>query len=124
MDRLTQISKEIERLQREADHLKTSNDPICDNFKPSFLGEYKIENNQRKSWALCVNTDDTWSKKGDFYEVTEWANGEGWDITIERSHSKDQISLHFTDLEALLKLLMTAGAITDNQLLNKINEDE
>jgi hypothetical protein len=123
MDRLTQISKEIERLQREAEDLKMSNSPICDNFKPSFLGEYKIENNQRKSWTLCVNTDDTWSRKGDFYEVTEWASGEGWDITIERSYSKDQISLHFTDLEALLKLLMAAGAINDNQLLNR-TEDE
>jgi hypothetical protein len=123
MDRLTRVNKEIERLQLEAEELKKSNDPICDNFKPSFLGEYKIENNQRKSWALCVNKDDTWSKNGDFYEVTEWANGEGWDITIERHDRREQISLHFTDLEAVLKVLMTAGAINDNQLLNK-TEDE
>ena len=123
MDRLTQVNKEIERLQLEAEELKKSNDPICDNFKPSFLGEYKIENNQRKSWALSVNQDDTWSKRGDFYEVTEWANGEGWDITIECKDRREQISLHFTDLEALLKVLMTAGAITDNQLLNKIEEE-
>jgi hypothetical protein len=123
MDRLTQIQKEIERLQLEAEDLKPDTAPICDNFKPSFLGEYKIGSNQRKSWELFVNEDDTWSKKGDFYEVTEWANGEGWDITIERKDRREQISLHFTDLEALLKLLMTAGAITDNQLLNK-NEDE
>ena len=123
MDRLTRVNKEIERLQLEAEELKKSNDPICDNFKPSFLGEYKIENNQRKSWALCVNKDDTWSKNGDFYEVTEWANGEGWDITIERHYRREQISLHFTDLEAVLKVLMTAGAINDNQLLNK-TEDE
>ena len=123
MDRLTRVNKEIERLQLEAEELKKSNYPICDNFKPSFLGEYKIENNQRKSWALCVNKDDTWSKNGDFYEVTEWANGEGWDITIERHDRREQISLHFTDLEAVLKVLMTAGAINDNQLLNK-TEDE
>ena len=117
-----EIQDEINRLTELAQSIEESNDQICDNYKPEFLGTHTIEENTRKSWALCVEEDAVWSKKHDFYEVTEWANGEGWDIVSERSHSKSQISLHFTDLEALLKLLMTAGAITDNQLLNKKGE--
>ena len=123
MDRLNQITKEIERLQREAEYLKTNTDPICDNFKPEFLGEYKIESAQRKSWSLSVATDSIWNKASDFYEITEWANGEGWDIAIEKHTRNSQISLHFTDLEAILKLLMTAGAITDDKLLNKRDDN-
>ena len=94
-----------------------------DNFKPEFLGEYKIESAQRKSWSLSVAEDSVWNKASDFYELTEWTNGEGWDIAIEKHTRNSQISLHFTDLEAILKLLMTAGAITDDKLLNKRDDN-
>ena len=36
-------------------------------------------------------------KKTDFIEVTEWTNGEGWDITINNK----VISLHEDELEAI-----------------------
>ena len=36
-------------------------------------------------------------KKTDFIEVTEWTNGEGWDITI----NDKVISLHEDELEAI-----------------------
>ena len=36
-------------------------------------------------------------KKTDFIEVTEWTNGEGWDITINYK----VISLHEDELEAI-----------------------
>ena len=40
-------------------------------------------------------------KDHDFIEVTEWSNGEGWDITV----SDKNFSLHFTEYEVLKKLI-------------------
>ena len=103
-----------------AKSIEETPESICDNYEPEFLGKYELEEATRKSWSLHVKEDAAWSKKHDYYEVTEWANGEGWDISIERMNSsRSHISLHFTDVEAVLKLLMTAGAITDHGLLNK-----
>ena len=36
----------------------------------------------RKSISDDLSIYDFLAKKGDFIEVTEWANGEGWDVTI------------------------------------------
>ena len=36
----------------------------------------------RKSISDDLSIYDYLAKKGDFIEVTEWANGEGWDVTI------------------------------------------
>ena len=36
----------------------------------------------RKSISDDLSIYDFLAKKGDFIEVTEWTNGEGWDITI------------------------------------------
>ena len=60
----------------------------------------KIEFRQRKS--AFVPIQDAWHKEHDYIEVTEWSNGEGWDIVI----SDDKyISLHFTEFAILKELI-------------------
>jgi hypothetical protein len=61
----------------------------------------KIEMRQRKS--AFVTLDDAWHKEHDYLEVTEWSNGEGWDIVI--SDAK-QFSLHFTEFAVLKELIV------------------
>ena len=60
----------------------------------------KIEFSSRKS--VFVPLEETWHKEHDFMEVTEWTNGEGWDITIS---DEKHIALHFTEFEILKELI-------------------
>lgn len=60
----------------------------------------KIKVKQRKS--IFVPLTDAWHKEHDFIEVTEWTNGEGWDIAIS---DKSMISLHFTEFAVLKELI-------------------
>jgi hypothetical protein len=41
-----------------------------------------MEKTNRKSIHTNLNKFDVLAKKDDFIEVTEWTNGEGFDITI------------------------------------------
>lgn len=60
----------------------------------------KIEVRKRNS--VFVPLEDAWHKEHDFIEVTEWSNGEGWDITI----SEDKyVSLHFTEFAVIKELI-------------------
>lgn len=65
----------------------------------------KIETYTRKSVMMSLN-EYPWHKGHDFIEVTEWSNGEGWDITI----SDKNFSLHFTEYDALKKLIKKLGS--------------
>ena len=60
-----------------------------------------MEFNNRKS--VCDNLDkyDTLAKNSDYVEVTEWANGEGWDINF----TNRSISLTIGELEAINYLI-------------------
>lgn len=58
-----------------------------------------ITENTRKS--LFASLEDAYHKECDFIEVTEWSNGEGYDVTI----NEKQFSLHFTEYEALKKII-------------------
>jgi hypothetical protein len=69
-----------------------------------WIDSKKIELSKRAS--AFVNLHDAWHKKHDYVEVTEWTNGEGWDIAI--SDSK-MISLHFTEFEAIKALIDALG---------------
>ena len=42
-----------------------------------------MEKYNKKSVYEKLNTFDYLSKEDSFIEVTEWHNGEGWDITID-----------------------------------------
>ena len=119
----TEIQNEIARLAKLQETLQEPDNKICENYEPEFLGKYSITENKRRAWTISINADDTWTKEGDFIEVTEWSNGEGWDINVESKHMSGALELHFTQLNALLKLLMTAGIINDAMLLNEREED-
>jgi hypothetical protein len=118
------ILQEMEALREQLSRLEEEpNNKICDNYEPEFIGKYRIEESTRKSWNISLEEDGTWTHKSDFIEVTEWSNGEGWDIHLETKHMSGALQLHFTQLNALLKLLMAAGAITDDLLLNARDDD-
>jgi hypothetical protein len=47
-----------------------------------------------------------WHKEGDFVELTEWTNGEGWDISIcTSSEGTKMVSLHFTEFELINQMI-------------------
>lgn len=56
-----------------------------------------MEINKRKSISDDLKKYDILAQENDFIEVTEWANGEGWDITI----NKNLISLTYGELDAI-----------------------
>lgn len=60
-----------------------------------------MEFNKRKSVNDNLKKYDHMAKDSDFIEVTEWANGEGWDISI----NERLISLTFGQLEAIKYLI-------------------
>lgn len=57
--------------------------------------------NTRKSVNDELKTYDILAKESDFIEVTEWTNGEGWDISI----NDRLISLTYGQLEAIKYLI-------------------
>lgn len=62
-----------------------------------------IRENQRR--AVNAILDDVYHKGGDFIEVTEWSNGEGYDITVSSFADQKNISLHFTEWKVIKKLI-------------------
>ncbi len=63
------------------------------------MSKLEITKNDRR--ALMATLNDAWHKESDFIEVTEWSNGEGWDININEKH----FQLHFTEWGVLKKLI-------------------
>jgi len=63
----------------------------------------KYSYNNRKS--IMVSLDDSiYHKSSDFIEVTEWANGEGWDIILS-SNNVQTFSLHETEFDEIKKMI-------------------
>jgi hypothetical protein len=67
------------------------------------MAKLDIKENQRR--AVNAELNSGYSKPGDFIEVTEWSNGEGYDVTIATSSRQESFSLHFTEWKALKKLI-------------------
>jgi hypothetical protein len=63
-----------------------------------------MEFNEKKSVSDTLRTYEPFAKEGDFIEVTEWANGEGYDITI---NDRPVISLTDCQLDAINYLVLT-----------------
>ncbi len=63
------------------------------------MSKLEITKNDRR--ALMTTLNDAWHEAHDFIEVTEWSNGEGWDIAINEKH----FQLHFTEWDVLKKLI-------------------
>ena len=60
-----------------------------------------MEFNSRKSVNDKLKKYDYLAKDEDFIEVTEWTNGEGYDITIDKESNYKQFSLTDGELEAI-----------------------
>lgn len=41
----------------------------------------------------------------DFIEITEWTNGEGWDVHIEQKGRTERFQLHYDDLNIINYLI-------------------
>ena len=63
----------------------------------------KIEKYERKS--VFVPLIDAWHTENDFIEVTNWKNGEGWDIEIYTDSGARHLSLHFTEFAVIKELI-------------------
>lgn len=61
-----------------------------------------MEFEDRKSVNDKLHKYDAMAKEDDFIEVTEWTNGEGWDISINDNRS---FSLTIGELEAVNYLI-------------------
>ena len=98
---------------------------ICDAYVPGFVGEYGVEKIKISSYMISLKEDSLFTKKSDNYQVTEWPNGEGYDLFLDRANGSTQtMSLHHVEVGVFLKLLMEAGAITDGILLNDFDLDD
>jgi len=67
--------------------------------------EIKIESRKAafmELHQLCIMSN---SGSADFMEVTEWSNGEGYDITINASNQEQTFHLTWGQLKALKKLV-------------------
>lgn len=71
-----------------------------------------MEINNRKSVSDDLKKYCIFAKENDFIEVTEWTNGEGYDIQI--SDTK-HISLSFGELEAINYLVKSLDYNRDGQ---------
>ena len=49
------------------------------------------------------------SSDNDYMEVTEWSNGEGYDICIDRKNGGEKFSLSYGEVELLMVLLNYKG---------------
>jgi hypothetical protein len=65
--------------------------------------ENKLEITQRKSVSDSLRKYDYLAKENSFIEVTEWTNGEGYDIAIDEK----MISLTDGQLDAIYYLVET-----------------
>jgi len=63
--------------------------------------DIKYEIKERRSINCDLNDFCYLAKKGDFIEITEWVNFDGYDITI----NEKQFSLTHGQLKALKKLI-------------------
>jgi hypothetical protein len=63
------------------------------------MSKLNITENQRR--AISAPLTGAYSKAGDFIEVTEWSNGEGYDVAIN-----DRLfSIHYTEWKVLKKII-------------------
>lgn len=71
------------------------------------MNDKKIDINFRKSAfveleGLCLMSN---KDSHDFMEVTEWSNGEGYDVTINASNQEQMFHLTWGQFRALKKLI-------------------
>ena len=67
----------------------------------------KIDKYKRKSVFAWLSQFDYLAKEHDFIEVTEWNNGDGWDINILSNDDDQTFQLTYGQFEAIKKLIKT-----------------
>lgn len=60
-----------------------------------------MEKSSRKAINDNLSKYCTFADKDAFIEVTEWTNGEGYDVTIESKSSNKNFSITYGELEAI-----------------------
>lgn len=70
----------------------------------------------RKSVSDSLKKYCYMAKENDFVEVTEWANGEGYDINISDGKS---VSLTYGELEAINYLVKTLDVGKEEEFVRK-----
>ncbi len=64
-----------------------------------------MEQTYRKTLCENLNVFSPLFSDKDNIEITEWSNGEGWDVVIHTTDSGDRsFSLHIDELEAIIFL--------------------
>lgn len=59
-------------------------------------------NNRKSVYCLLKDLKYGWNTTdSDYIEVTQWTNGEGWDITIYYNKEERHISLNYEDLNII-----------------------
>ena len=92
-------------------------------FSLHFNENYRVEKSKLNSVSLLLKEDSTWGKKRDYYEVTEWKNGEGYDISFGKENGNSQkFTMHFSELEIFIKLLIEIGAIDGDFFKSRKNK--
>jgi len=76
----------------------------CDKFKKAYSG---IE--MRRSAYVDLSKISYLAQDGDWLEVTEWANGEGFDIRINRKDREKNYELTYDELEAIINIMHMFG---------------
>ena len=59
-----------------------------------------MENYEKKSVSSDLKYFGSWDDNA-WIEVSEWHNGEGWDIAIETKNGSKLFQLHYSELEAI-----------------------
>lgn len=71
------------------------------------MSEIKVSNRRSvfaKLKDYCMHSGDH-----DYMEVTQWTNGEGFDIIIDRKRDRERFSLSYGEVELLMVLLNWKG---------------
>ncbi len=74
--------------------------------------------------AVMASLDDYchFAKEHDFMEVTQWENGEGWDITIEAENHSRTFKLTDGEMRALI-VLTNIAEVKDKEEKEPIDWD-
>ena len=65
----------------------------------------KIEVSKRRAVFANLKGYCHLSSDNDYMEVTEWSNGEGYDVCIDRKNGGEKFSLTYGEVELLTVLL-------------------
>ena len=66
----------------------------------------------KKSASVDLHEFSVYGQDGDWLEVSEWTNGEGVDIIIEKiKEATKNISLTYDELEAIINIVNKFGAL-------------